>query len=149
MTPQETGTRTLTFKKRVFDLDKFERVTLEGKVEYKSVTSLPEAIERIGNDQARLIELLDAALAREAKREAKKNMVTNGNVGNATVVTGFVNTFSQMAPFNVMPETTPEERQAKRQAIYAFIKGIPQIMDGIRSAAVNGLDTEEDDPDQD
>lgn len=148
MTPQETGTRTLTFKKRVFDLDKFERITLEGKVEYKSVTSLPEAIERIGNDQARLIQLLDEALARETKREAKKNMVTNGNVGNATVVTGFVNTFSQMPPFNAMPETTPEERQHKRQQIYSFIKGIPQIMEGIRSSAASGLDAEEDEADE-
>lgn len=146
VSPKATEVETIRVKRNVFDIEKFERVTLEGDTQYKDATSVEEVTTEIGNDTAKLLKLLNIARRRMAILEAKKQL-TSPNAVKSSIVAQFVKTFKMIPPFMSMPTNTPEERKAQKQAIYSMIRSQEMILNGIKAASAAA--TDEDDEEED
>lgn len=149
--PVPTGQKEFTVKKRVFNLDKFEKESLEAKGTFTPLS----AIENLqGLEPAKLLTLVNAGLEKEAKKAAK------ATIGGASpkVVNTFVNAFRLIAPYSKMVEKDAEgapkkdadgnvvvDRKAQTQAIYAMIKSNPVMLEGLKEAAVADSDDEDED----
>jgi hypothetical protein len=129
-------------KKRVFDLVKFEKVTLTGNYSFAPVQSVQDAIARIGNDQSKLLNLLNEALRRQAMRDAKASLASS-DAGSSKVVNQFVSTFRLMPQF-----ASIQDKKEQTQAIYSFIKSTPAMFEGIKAAAIAALATDEEEEDE-
>lgn len=139
---------TLVAKKRVFDLDKFERVA-------KSVNYTPPApltsIEQVqALDSVTVLSLVNKGLLRQALLDAKKTI----QGVNPKAVNSMVNTFRMLPPYSGMVEKdaegaqTPESRKKQTQAIYAFIKSNEAILQMLKDA-MTAQDTEDDEDEND
>lgn len=134
-------------KRRVFDLDKFEKVTKEVKF------TLPEKLTSIEQVQAmdaeKVLKLVNAGMNREALIEAKNSI----QGVNLKAVNQMVNTFRLLPPYSGMAvkdangEVTKESKKTQTQAIYAFIKSNEAILTMLKDAMTAGSDEEEEEED--
>jgi len=146
MTPNSVTNVTkimISVKKRVFDLLKFEKVTLAKEVEFLPVSSIPEAVSRLGNDEKKFLDVVNSGLKRQARIDAKAEM-SSENAGSPKVISQFVATFRLMPQF-----ATIADKKEQTLAIYAFLKSTPALFEGIKAAASAALATEtEEDEDE-
>ena len=145
-TTPATGPESITVKRNVFDLEKFERVTLEGTVEFTPDKTMEEATASAGNNVEEFLKVWNIGKRRMAV-VSKRKALTSPNAANSKIVAQFVRTFSLIPPFSDMKENTAEERKAKRQAIYSMIRGNEMILSGIKAASAAAVDNDEDDED--
>ena len=142
----------IVVRRRGFDLDAFERVSLEGKI---SFTPLPkenfiaEALSRAGGDQDKLYSLFNSAMRRDAVLTQKSSLQPPDTLPNwvpsAKVVLGFLNNFRAMAPYSKFPDTKAG-RKDQTAAITAFLKSQPALIESIKmlALAASGSDEDED-----
>lgn len=130
-------------KSNLFDLDKFERRTVEKEYEFTPVDSMEKALEFVGNDQGKLIDVINTGLARLALSEAKQSLRTDSLV-SPKVVGGFVKQFQPLYPAK---NDSKEAKKEQAQKIYAFIRSQEAILTLIKSiaAATANEDDEDDD----
>lgn len=136
----------IVVKKRVFDLEKFERVTLEGKTDFEPVKSAQEAVAHpvIANDNEKFLGVVNEGLRRAIMRDAKSRLVSE-NAGSMKVISQFCNTFRFVPPYSGI-----ENRKEQTKAIYAFVRGNDVLFQAIKAAAQAALAAGEvDDEDED
>lgn len=66
-----TGVKMLTVRKQVFDIDLFDNITLVKEVPSPSIGSLQAALAAVGNDESKLVELLDIAFQDKLREEVR------------------------------------------------------------------------------
>lgn len=150
--PTPSGVKTFTVKKRVFNLDKFEKESLEAQGTFTPLTAVENLAEI---EPAKLLSLVNAGLEKEAKKTAKASIAG----ASPKVVNTFVNAFRLIAPYSKMfvmdgenikkdAEGNSEvDRKAQTQAIYAMIKSNPAMLEGLKEAAA--ADSGDDDDESD
>ena len=146
MTP-ETVTELVSSKKiakaNLFDLDKFERRTVETEYELPAVDSMEKALEFVGNDQGKLLEVINTGLQRLALSQAKASLRTDTLV-SPKVVGGFVKQFQPLYPAK---NDSKEAKKEQAQKIYAFIRSQEAILTLIKSIAAATADQDDDEDD--
>ena len=109
-------------ERTVFDLDSFEEVNLVKEVEYTPVTSIEEALAKLENDAAKLLDVLNSGLL-----EVVKNAAAEENDGWHTYddekpeeINGeFSGTIADMKAVNSLTLTLAK-------TVYGFAKGLPK-----------------------
>lgn len=143
-TPEE-----IVVRRRGFDLDAFERVSLEGKISFTPLAKenfIAEALARVEGDQDRLYVLFNSAMRRDAVLTQKSTLQPDPKmlpnwVPSAKVVLGFLNNFRNMAPYS-----KEADRKKQTTAIIAFLKSQPALIESIKmlALAASGSDEDED-----
>lgn len=148
MSENESNTQTASLqgiaKRRVFDLDKFEKVTKEVKYDIPTPLKTIEEVQAL--DSEKVLKLVNAGLKRMAMVDAKNSIAGV----NLKAVNQMVNTFRLLPPYSGMAqkdasgEITKESKKAQTQAIYAFIKSNEAILTMLRDAMTATTDEDED-----
>jgi hypothetical protein len=139
----------IVVRRRGFDLDAFERVSLEGKISFTPLAKenfVAEALARVEGDQDRLYLLFNSAMRRDAVLTQKSTLQPDPQklpnwVPSAKVVLGFLNNFRAMAPYS-----KEQDRKKQTQQIIAFLKSQPALIESIKmlALAASGSDEDED-----
>ena len=142
MSPINVETQKKIARSNLFDLEKFERKTVEKEYEFTPISSMEKALEAVGNDSAKLLDVINTGLARLALSEAKASLRSDSLV-SPKVVGGFVNQFKPLYPAK---NDSKEAKKEQAQKIYAFIRGQEAILAAIKSvaAAIGDQDDDED-----
>lgn len=127
-------------KKRGFDLEKMERVSIEVPGEFHKAKSMQEVLERISSDDAKLVDIYNAWALRDAKYQAKRN--AGGGLVNTKIVNTFVNAFRMLPPYSL-----EKERTVQTEMIFGFIKGQPALLESLKQAAAQVEDDDDEDGD--
>lgn len=152
--PEQTSTpevEKIVVKRRGFDLDSFERKSLEGEIEF---TPLPKdsyiaaSLEAVGGDTEKHYALINSAMRRNAILTKKSSLQPPSTMPNwipsAAAVMSFVNNFRNVPPFNAITE-----RKEQTKAIVASLKAQPALMEALKTlalaAAQAGVEEEEED----
>jgi hypothetical protein len=132
-------------KKRVFDLEKFEKKTVEK--EYEVPSPLTSVDDVLGLDGVKLLAYVNSGREREAWKEARNSIEgISPKVVNQTVNTFRLYMFPDLVEM-VNGEQTADSRKKHTQAIYSFIRSTPQIIDSLREAQKRAAASNEDDDD--
>lgn len=144
MTPT-TASNKLVAKKKVFDLDKFEKVSVEKEYERPAkVTSMDQVLNL---DEKQVLEIVNLGLLRQAWKEARNSIAGV----SPKIINQFVNVWRMLPPYSTIVENdtdgkpTKESRRKQTQAIYAFIKSQESILESLKQAAAAATDDDEDD----
>lgn len=142
---------TIEVKRRGFDLDKFERVSLTGKV---SFTALPKenfieaALTAVNGDSDKLYNLMNSAIRRATVMEAKNGIQPPETMPNwvpsAKVVMSFVNNFRVMKPYKDI-----QDRGQQTAAIFAELKKQPALIESLKTLALASAAAGEDEDEGD
>lgn len=149
----EAGTTTATpnpnvikKKYKYFDLESFEAKQVEKEIPFTPATNLAEANERIGSDEAILLNALNAYLRASALAAAEKEVAAMG--GRKSIVLGVVRQFRAMPPFNKAADTK-EGKAAQTKAILEMIKKNPDMIESIRQASLEAAEAGAEDEAED
>lgn len=139
------GQEKITYKKRAFDLNKFERVSLEGELVFTPAKSLEEVlVDRVNGDEKKLLELVNRSLKREEVNEAKATLVASK--GNPDLVSSAKAIMQFAANFYTLPQFAKETDKKKRKtAVFAFIRSNEPLMAALKTIANAIPVTDEDD----
>lgn len=140
------GATEVTFKKRAFDLNKFERVSLEGKFTYVPVTSLEEAMAKVDNDTEKFMDLVNAGLKREQLMDAKASLTLGDPniVASAKAIMQFAANFKAVPPYSKIAD-----KKEQKKAIFAFIRSNEGLMAALRTIAAATPDVADDEDEDD
>ena len=140
MTPTATATETLKGSKKVFDLDKLERVSVPYEVNFTKISSVQEIPEGVD-----FVAMYNAWARRKAIADAK------AAIPGASPK--LVNQF--LAGFRILPIFQPKDsngeviRTAQTAQIWAFLRTQPQLLDSLKSAAAAAQNAASDENDED
>lgn len=146
MTPA-VNTDKLVAKKKVFDLDKFEKVTKE--VQFSKPAPLTSMDQILNLPEKDVLAIVNLGLVRNAWKEARNSI----QGVSPKIINQFVNVWRMLPPYSEMVEKdadgspTKESRRKQTQAIYAFIKSQDQILASLKAAAANATNDEEEEED--
>lgn len=139
-----TASGTLVAKKKVFDLDKFEKVTRE--VSFSAPAKLTSMDQVLNLDEKKVLEIVNLGLVRQAWKDARNSI----QGVSPKIINQFVNVWRMLPPYSEMVEKdekgdiTKESRRKQTQAIYAFIKSQESILNSLKQAAANATPDDED-----
>lgn len=137
----------LVAKKKVFDLDKFEKVTRE--VAFNRPAPLKSMDEVLNLDEKVVLSIVNLGLVRQAWKDARASIAGV----SPKIINQFVNVWRMLPPYSEMVEkdsdgnVTKESRRKQTQAIYAFIKSQESILNSLKQAAQNAPVDEDEDED--
>lgn len=143
MTPTVAGDK-LVAKKKVFDLDKFEKVTRE--VSFEKPAPLTSMDQILNLDEKRVLAIVNLGLVRQAWKDARNSI----QGVSPKIINQFVNVWRMLPPYSEMVEkaedgsVTKESRRKQTQAIYAFIKSQESILNSLKQAAANASNNDDD-----
>lgn len=112
----------------------------EVEVTFNLANTYEEAVTRLGNDPAKLLEGANVVIRREALSEARKNAGVSGGI-NRAVLMEFIKPYRELPQFASMitasdkRKATAEEWDKQTSSILEQIKGVPFIMDAIKLAS--------------
>lgn len=136
-------------KRNVFDLGKFERVSLEKEVYLPlAPTTMEEALAAVDNDDAKLLKVIAKGLRSMAISEAKNSIALTGDFVSPKVVSGTVNQFKALYP--PKSDSKADVKAAKDQ-LYSFVRANEGLVNVIRitSAALAAAQANVEDDDDD
>jgi len=140
------GSELVEFKKRAFNLAKFERETLSGTMIFTPVKDLDEALIRLDNDDEKLVDGINQFLKRKEMLEAKSKLIDPSNpdiVASAKAIMQFAANFYAVAPYSAI-----KDKKKRKEAVFAFIKSNDALMAALRTIAAAVPATEDDDDDE-
>lgn len=146
MTPAQPVQKKVV-KARIFDLEKFAKVTLEKEITIPAdASNLKEALERVGNDQAKLLSVVNVGLKRNLLTETRKTMQAESGGVDTSTIAKFVAAIRMMPKFSKMnPTNEPgEARKKQTQAIYEYIKANPVLLEDLKESAMESEADEEE-----
>lgn len=151
--------------KQVFDLDVFDEITIGKPVDFTPITTIDQALDAMGNDQEKLVRIINSGLREEALREARQTPVDDGTWHSFTdegKLNGpYSGTVANPKKVNVIvlglaksvfgftknegrdPQTREKNKQAKESA-KAFIKANDTIREGLKKSAAFTSEDEDD-----
>jgi hypothetical protein len=145
-TPIVAPTNQKVAKKRVFDLDTFEKKTVE--VKYDSPIPFTKVDDVIGLPEDKLLKYVNKGVEREAWQIARASIVgVSPKAINITVNAFRQYMFQDLVETNAEGDQTPESRKKQTQAIYAFIRSNEQILNSMKDAAKRAAEASEENDD--
>ncbi len=145
------GPEKIKVAKNLFDLDSFERKTIEKEITLQVVPSFDKILDAVGNDESVAVKVFNKGYRREQINDAKRSIAAD-NLVSPKAVSGFVNQFKAMFPIDRSQldskgDPTPEGRKSQLQSIYALIRATPALLQAIRAqaAALAAMEDDEDD----
>ncbi len=136
-----------TAKKRIFNLDTFEKETKE--VTYDLPEPLTSKEQLAGLDEKVLLQFVNSGMERQAWKDARASISgASPKMVNDTVNAFRGYMFTDVIEKDAQGEVTPESRKKQTQAIYAFIRSNESILNGLKAAAERAAANENDEEDQ-
>lgn len=136
-----------TAKKRVFNLDTFEKETKE--VQYDKPTPLTSVDQVLEVPAETLLKVVNIGLEREAWRNARNQISgVSPKIINQYVNTSRMFMFTNLVEKDSEGNQTPDSRKKQTQAIYSFIRSNEMILNSLKEAAARSVDSDEDDSDE-
>ncbi len=149
MATSQVVVETVRVTKGGLSSETFEDVTLYKDIPVVSpVTSLDDAMARLGNDTAKLFAIITEGIQSEAKESARKatdgwltfdenekptSEVFTGNLLASEVVNPIVLQFAKlMFDFPEGKGSDPDKKRASKQAARDYIKNDAKLMEGLR-----------------
>lgn len=145
-----TNTVKKTYK---FYNDQLELVSKEVEVSITPAVSTPEAMQRLGNNDALVLKALNAMIQRMAISEARRTAVTDGI--NKKVVLNVIKPFRLLPPWSTMVDdslTGAAKSEAKRKqtaALLELVRSNPTILAAVKAASSTESDDDDDAEDGD
>lgn len=146
---------TIPVQDTVFDLDAFDEVTLGKEVTYATVETVDEALELMGNQSEKLLQVINDGLKAEARRVAKNdptgwhryidddtskglNGVFAGQPADMSKVNSLVLTLAKTV-FGFHKDLSREQKGAAKENAKSMIQNTPAIREGLKKSAALGL----------
>lgn len=117
-----------------FDLESLEEKSEKVSISFVPATSYKEAVERLGNDEAKLTAALNAQLRSDALSAAEASVKSKG--ARRAVVFAFIKPMRAMKPFDAI-----EDRKKQTAAILEQVKTVPFLLEGLKSLAAKDTGT--------
>lgn len=142
--------KTLRVQKQVFDISEFENVTLAKEVPFTPVASVTDALKALGNDNAKLLEVINAGLESEVRENARMNSEGwrtfiegtkdlngpfEGTAADKDDVDANVLTLAKTL-YGYNKDLTKEAKRAAKDKAMELIKTTPAIRDGLVANAL-------------
>lgn len=135
-------------QRTVFDLDSFEEVLLVKEFDYAPVTSIEEAMAKLGNNAAKLLEVINDGLRGEVRNqvaddptgwhtfddEGEMNGDFTGTIADQKAVNTLVLTLAKTV-FGFSKDLDKDAKKASKSAAMEMIKTNPAIKDGLKRSA--------------
>lgn len=134
----------------VFDLDSFDEVKLvKNPPPFQTVSSIEEALSRLGNDSTKLLQVLNDGLIGEYRDqfaadpsqpwhtfddEGEPNGVFTGTIAESKSVNNLVLTLAKTV-FGFSKDMTPEQKKAAKASAKEMIAANDAIKNGLRKSA--------------
>lgn len=148
MTPTASEAKTIPLQSTVFNLDTMEDVLLFKEVSFAPVTSTKEALERLGNDAAKFLAVINEGLESETRRAAKGDSsipwLTEDEEGNRSefvgtpadskAVNSLVLTLAKTI-FGYSKDADADKKRAAKQNAFEMIKTNDAIRAGLKQNA--------------
>jgi len=140
------GVETRKPQKSLFDLDTMSTVTLYKPYDFEPVADVKSAQERIGNDTAKLIEIInrglqsfeddrikaDSSIPWKIEDEEGNLTEFSGTPADDKVVNGLVLNMAK-ASFGYLQAKGADAKRAAKQAALDFIKSQPKLIAGMKA----------------
>ena len=138
--------QTLKVQNQIFDLDRFEKVTLVKSFDYTPVESLEEAMARIGGDTGKLVQILNAGMLGEVREAAKADLIGFQLEEEDGTFSPFIGTAVDDSQVNALVLSiakascgylnakSPEEKKAAKEKAAAIVKGTPVLVEGLKAS---------------
>lgn len=121
---------------KYFNLDTFEEVKETVEVPFVPAGDFQNAVQRLENNEVKILSALNAYLQRAAFAEARANIATKG--ASKKIVFDVIRPLRGLSPYDVMPKA---EQTA---ALLAFVKSTPMLMDSIKASSLKAAEAGED-----
>lgn len=136
---------------KYFDLDSFEKKSVAGSGSFTPAATMDEAAQRINGDQSIVLTAINAYLQKQALKDLKRSVLP-ANAGNTAVLSSIMKPFRAMPPYSAIGAVNAKgefevDRKKQTEAILSMIKGIPQLVETIKTASA-GLDDDEEQDDE-
>ena len=146
MTPTVAVNKAIA-KKRVFDLDKFEKKTVER--EYEVPTPFTSVDQVLGMDEKVLLAIVNEGAKRQAWKDARNQIAGV----SPKIINQFVNScrlfmFPELVVRDDKGDQTADSRKAHTQAIYAFIRSNEQMLNSLKEAAKRAAESGDDEDEE-
>jgi hypothetical protein len=141
----------LQVQKTVFDLETFEEVTLVKEFEFSPVTSIEDALSRLGNDGEKLLKVLNDGLIDETRnrvredndgwhtfdeeKEGEINGAFTGKIADQKSVNNLVLTLAKTV-FGFTKDMSKDQKRAAKSSAMEMIKSNESIKAGLQKSAV-------------
>ena len=136
---KESGPETIKIEGSYFDLDAFEEKSESTEIEFLPAADLADAMERVGNDADRVVELINSALRAQAVNAAKREISAKG-VGKQLV-------YKVARGFYELPQFAGMSLAEKRKAVFGMLREAPALLQSLREAAAASDDDENEEND--
>lgn len=153
----------MKIQRTLFDLDSMEEVTLIKVVtDFTPVTDVNEALAKLGNDNAKLIKIINRGLLDERKKEITKdaNFPWQIEDEDSKTLTPFTGTPALQAPVNALvlnlaktafgykKDASREQKQNAKKSAFDFVKNNEQLRNGLKETAAAAFATEADEDEE-
>lgn len=132
----------------IFDLDSMDEVLLKKFVPFTPVTDTKTALERLGNDSAKFLEVINEGLRQHARETAKTDTSIawqvedeegnlspfSGTVADAKTVNGLILNMAKSV-FGYAKDMTRDAKKAAKESAMYLIRSTPAIRDGLKVQA--------------
>lgn len=146
MQPTSTTAETRKPQKSLFDLDTMSTFTLVKPYEFTPVADAKQALQRVGNDTSKFLEIINRGLQsfEDEAVKADKNIPwkvedEEGNLTDFTgtpaddkAVNGLVLNMAK-ASFGYLKAKNADEKRASKEAALGFIKSQPVLIAGMKA----------------
>lgn len=142
------GQETLRVQNSFFDIKQFDDVTVVKDVTFQNVTSVDEAVARLGGSAEKLIAAINDGLKAEARREARATsngwFVKNddGTMGESYASAGGsavdgkkVSKFITDMAKGMFYAVYKTDKAAAKDKVREFIKATPAVLEGLKASA--------------
>lgn len=150
------ATQTRSVQSSVFDLDSMSTVTLKKSYEFKPVENSHQALERLGNDTARLLAVINRGLQSFEDQAIKDNAEVpwqvededgklspfSGTPADDKAVNALVLSMAK-ASFGYLQAKDADEKRASKDKALAFIKSNPVLIEGMKQQLAAMSETSE------
>lgn len=137
--------QTYRVQKQILDGETFEKTTLVKTFEFSPASTVEEAMQRLGGDTKKFLEVINEGLVSAVREDLKANLdgwSTENEKGELEPFTGkavddskfnaLVLTMAK-ASFDYFKAKTAEEKKASKDRAAAVIKATPILLDGMRA----------------
>lgn len=147
--PEQTNP--IVVESTIFDLAAFEEVQVGKVIEYVPVTTIDEALAKLGNDSNKLLAVVNDGLLEEAKKNARKdpsgwhtfddddklNGPFDGQPADMKKVNSLVLTLAKTV-FGFSKDLTKDQKRESKESAKSLIQGNEAMRAGLQKSAAIG-----------
>lgn len=122
---------------KYFDLSTFKEVKEEVEVPFKAPSDFSEAVQRLDNDQVKVLAALSAYLKRAAFSEAKRDIAKKG--ASKKVVLDLIRPMRSMEPW-----ASIKERKEQTDALLELVRSTPALIESVKATSLKAAESDED-----